>query len=265
MLRIISLGAGVQSTTMALMAAHGEITPMPECAVFADTQGEPAAVYDHLKWLSSPNALPFPVKVVSRGSLEEQTRSAAAGEAPNYVPWFTDDGGAGMLWRSCTDKFKLTPLRAAMREMAGLKPGAISKTASVEVWIGISTDEAIRVKPSLNKWAVHRWPLIEKGMSRWDCLRWLEKNGYPQPPKSACSFCPYRSDAAWRDLRDNHPADWQKAVDLDKAIRDGVKGSTSKLYAHRAMVPLAEVDLSTPEDHGQLNMFNNECEGMCGV
>lgn len=38
MLRILSLGAGVQSTTMALMAAHGEIGPMPDCAIFADTQ-----------------------------------------------------------------------------------------------------------------------------------------------------------------------------------------------------------------------------------
>lgn len=44
MLNIISLGAGVQSTTMALMAAHGEIEPMPDCAIFADTKVEPAAV-----------------------------------------------------------------------------------------------------------------------------------------------------------------------------------------------------------------------------
>lgn len=30
-LRVLSLGAGVQSTTLALMAAHGEIGPMPDC------------------------------------------------------------------------------------------------------------------------------------------------------------------------------------------------------------------------------------------
>lgn len=48
MLRIISLGAGVQSTTLALMAAAGEIGPMPDCAIFADTQSEPTAVYRHL-------------------------------------------------------------------------------------------------------------------------------------------------------------------------------------------------------------------------
>lgn len=47
MLRVLSLGAGVQSTTLALMAAHGEIEP-PDCAIFADTQWEPAEVYAHL-------------------------------------------------------------------------------------------------------------------------------------------------------------------------------------------------------------------------
>lgn len=56
-LRILSLGAGVQSTTLALMAAHGEIGPMPDAAIFADTGNEPDAVYDHLQWLMSPNVL----------------------------------------------------------------------------------------------------------------------------------------------------------------------------------------------------------------
>jgi 3'-phosphoadenosine 5'-phosphosulfate sulfotransferase (PAPS reductase)/FAD synthetase len=68
-LHIISLGAGVQSSTMALMAAHGEITPMPAAAVFADTQAEPASVYKWLDWLE--RQLPFPVARVTRGSLEQ--------------------------------------------------------------------------------------------------------------------------------------------------------------------------------------------------
>ena len=46
-LRIISLGAGVQSTTMALMAARGMIPGgLPDCAIFADTGAEPASVYN---------------------------------------------------------------------------------------------------------------------------------------------------------------------------------------------------------------------------
>ena len=58
-MNIISLGAGVQSSVMALMSAKGQITPMPDCAIFADTQWEPEAVYEHLDWLESQ--LPFPV------------------------------------------------------------------------------------------------------------------------------------------------------------------------------------------------------------
>lgn len=44
-LRVLSLGAGVQSTTLVLMAAHGVVGPMPDCAIFADTGWEPKAVY----------------------------------------------------------------------------------------------------------------------------------------------------------------------------------------------------------------------------
>lgn len=69
MIHIISLGAGVQSSTLALMAAHGEITPMPECAVFADTMAEPQSVYTWLDWLEKQ--LPFPVIRVSKGDLGE--------------------------------------------------------------------------------------------------------------------------------------------------------------------------------------------------
>jgi hypothetical protein len=91
-LRILSLGAGVQSTTMALMAAHGEI-PMPDYAVFADTKAEPAAVYEHLRWISGGNVLPFPVVTVTGGSLREGLRTPGRfvsvpffGRKPNGKP-----------------------------------------------------------------------------------------------------------------------------------------------------------------------------------
>ncbi|MGZ2991111.1 hypothetical protein AAER26_00050, partial [Pseudomonas aeruginosa] len=64
----------------ALMAAHGEIGPMPDCAIFADTGWEPKAVYEHLAWLRSPNVLPFPVHIVSAGDLRADLISASRGE-----------------------------------------------------------------------------------------------------------------------------------------------------------------------------------------
>lgn len=79
-LRALSLGAGVQSTTLALMAAHGEIGPMPDCAIFADTGWEPEAVYRHLEWLMSGNVLPFPVHIVSSGNIRDDLVACANGD-----------------------------------------------------------------------------------------------------------------------------------------------------------------------------------------
>ena len=101
-------------------------------------------------------------------------------------------------------------------------------------------------------------------MNRNDCLRWLERNGYREPPKSSCIGCPFQNDAQWRNLRDQSPDEWQDAVEIDRAIRHQPK-FRGKQFMHRSMLPLDEVDLSTAEDRGQLNLFNNECEGMCGV
>ena len=62
---ILSLGAGVQSTTLALMALRGEL-PLPEAAIFADTGWESAATYAHLRWLVQELGAALPVHVVRR-------------------------------------------------------------------------------------------------------------------------------------------------------------------------------------------------------
>jgi hypothetical protein len=271
LLRVLSLGAGVQSTTLALMAAHGELDAMPDCAIFADTGAEPTRVYEHLRWLMSDNVLPFPVHVISAGSLLEALYDPRGGvqSGGGRPPFFAinDDGGPGPLKRQCTRHYKVDPIRKKVRELMGLRKGQRGpRIPVVEQWIGISLDEAIRMKPSRDAYIANRWPLVEKQMRRYDCLNWLERNGYPKPPKSACTFCPYRDSAGWRDMRDNDPASWRQAVEVDRHIRHNMpRVSKSQVFVHRSLKPLDEVDLSTSEERGQLNLFLNDCEGMCGV
>jgi len=268
MMHVLSLGAGVQSTTMALMAAHGELTPMPDCAIFADTGWEPKAVYDHLAWLMSANVLPFPVHVVGSRDLRENVIASTNRSKGRFasVPWFVrnPDGSDGLGRRQCTREYKIEPLGKKQRELLGYQPRQRIPANSIEVWIGISLDEIMRVKDGRNAWAKNRWPLIERRMHRSDCLQWLERHGYPTPPKSACIGCPFHGNAHWRDMKDNSPEEWADAIEVDAAIRNAFR-MKGQQYMHRSMVPLAEVDLSTAEDRGQLNLFNNECEGMCGV
>lgn len=259
--RVISLGAGVQSTAMALMAAHGEITPMPDAAIFADTGDEPPEVYDHLQWLMSPNVLPFRVHVITAGKLSEAFQ---AGNDEARIPCFVGHGGLSK--RQCTRNFKIRPIRRKVRELLGIGPRGYVKAASVEQWIGISTDEAIRMKPSGVQFINNRHPLIEKFKSRRDCIDWLGKNGYPTPPKSACEFCGFQGNVGWRRQR-SRPESWARVTALDEWLRlpEQIERFHGKLYLHASCVPLAEAKIDEPDLPLFGGLFGNECEGHCGV
>nr|WP_199201676.1 hypothetical protein [Mesorhizobium sp. L-2-11] len=265
-LRVLSLGAGVQSTTVALMAAHGELGPMPDAAIFADVGAEPKAVYEHLDWLEKQ--LPFPVHRVSAGNLRadlmKQRSTRAYALMP--IPAFVAGARGGSVNRSCTRDYKIRPIIKQLRAMLDLTGKRAPKHVLVEQWIGISTDETIRMRPSRDAWIEHRWPLIEKRMSRGDCVEWFKRR-YPGKPlvKSACTFCPYHSNDAWRALT---VEEFEDAVAVDHMIRHARAGQQSlngQVFLHPSLKPLDQVDLSTAEERGQLNLFLNECEGMCGV
>lgn len=263
---IISLGAGVQSSTMALMAAHGEITPMPTAAIFADTQAEPQSVYKWLDWLETQ--LPFPVHRVTNGSLNIVATTVRISRDANVytkgaVPAFIRDeetGKVGLLNRQCTSQFKIAVIERKANEM--LRPSL----QGVQ-WLGISTDEAHRMKESRRENVENRWPLIELGMSRNDCLDWMERKGYPRPPRSSCVFCPYHNDREWLDLKVNDPDSFLEAVVFERRFAKAVSLTRTKpggTFLHRSCVPLDQIDFSNP-DENQPSLFGNECEGVCGV
>lgn len=274
MLNIISLGAGVQSTTMLLMADRGMISPKPDAAIFADTQWEPIAVYEHLRWLRSPNVCSIPIIVVSGGNLRADTLAAIGaggriGRRFATPPFFTraSDGiREAMLSRQCTDAYKIEPINRRLREMIGLKPRQRApKEPRVSLWIGISTDEFHRAKPSRVPWIERRWPLIEMSMARHDCVNWLKRHGYPSAPKSACIGCPFHSDRQWRAMRTQSPLEFADAVEFDEAIRPGMRSTRGEVFLHRSLKPLRNAVLPAAAASSQPDLFGNECEGVCGV
>lgn len=243
---------------------------MPDCAIFSDTGAEPRKVYEWLAWLETQ--LPFPVHHVSAGSLLETVLSRGP-QRFVQAPFFTKfSGEIGMTRRQCTREFKIEPIGKKIRELIGLVPRQRApKTVAVRQIIGISLDEIHRIKVSDQPYIEYVYPLIERRMTRMHCLDWMRAHGYPEPPKSACTFCPYHDSALWRDMKLNDPESFAQAVEMDRHIR--TPGATvnrqmnGELYVHRSCKPLEEVDFSSAEDMGQLNLwgFGNECDGMCGV
>jgi hypothetical protein len=253
------------------MAAVGATEQRVDAAVFADTQAEPASVYAWLDWLEQEIArseYPYPLYRVSAGDLaEESTRVRISGKTGlpylgHTVPTYTinADGTLGHNYRLCTDKHKLAVLRKQINKLRA-KGTAI-------VWIGISRDETARMKPSNHSMITHEWPLVDANMTRSDCLEWMEKRGYPKPPRSACTFCPYHSDAEWIRLQREEPTAFAEAVAYEKRLQAAVKHVprlTGVPYLHASRKPLETVEFKEDSKGKGTNQFNNECVGLCGV
>jgi hypothetical protein len=277
-LRILSLGAGVQSSTLALMIEHGEI-PMVDAAIFADVKGEPKKVYEWLEYLKT-KVTSYPIHVVTWRDLKQDILDAATGEYKAFTaPFFTKNivtGKKGLLRRQCTADYKIKPVIQQIRKLLGLKKGERRKAdTKVELLMGISQDEIVRMKTNPIKYIHNVYPLVEKKMRRSDCITWMEDNFYPTPPRSACTFCPYHSNKEWLDIKNGDPEEWKEVVEMDRAIRNQEKFKNKnkdqevndEIFLHRSCQPIDEVDFTKEKNKKQLDFefgMQNECEGMCG-
>jgi hypothetical protein len=252
-MKTISLGWGVQSFTLAAMVALGELEPV-DYAVHADTTHEASWTYEFAKrntrWLEVNG-----VKVVT--VKPDQNKLDASDKYRGvFIPAYTASvgGGDGQLKRQCTGDWKIAPMRRFFQQVRNGEP--------IELWLGISMDEFQRMKESDVKYVTNRWPLIEKKMTRKDCVEWLKKNNIEIPKRSACTFCPYHSTKEWREIMAS-PDDRRSAIDHDNAIRK--VRPPFDLFIHPSRKPIGEVDFRTAEEKGQMTLWDNECYGICGV
>lgn len=220
------------------------------------------------------------------------------------IPAFilNNDGSKGILGRKCTENFKIVPVRRFIRDqivgpeimkvwkkkhesalkqirdwdeavsvarknetMPPLRPAEAwnecQEDALIVLWIGISIDEADRAKESKVPWIRHRNPLLEQRISRNHC-----KKGVPGAPRSACRFCPFHSDAEWIRQRDEEPEEFAQSVAYEKRLQAAAMGIINGTpFMHDSLKPLDKVVFDNGPSHQQLDLFSNECEGMCGV
>ena len=270
-LRVLSLGAGAQSSCLALMAEQGyEGLEKPDCAIFADTGWEPPGVYRHLEWLESQ--LSFPVYRVSAGNIRNDILAGRTPTGRDFIsiPVHTRDGKGqeGIGKRQCTSEYKLKPIFQEIRKLLGVPRGRRApKGTWAEVWIGITTDEADRAKPSREEYIANRHPLLEMGVSRDQLIDWFHRT-HPgrELPRSACIGCPYRSDAEWRDLRDQDPESFEDAAFVDDALRrmPNLRAiSRVEMFLSNRRVPVRELQLDSVSTTAELH--RQECEGMCWI
>jgi len=195
--RILSFGAGVQTTALAILAVQGKVKI--DMAIFADTGCERPETYWYMNNYTKPMlasaGIPFLVVKNEQGYYQ-----------PDMLGW---------LWRrkripsvvpprECTQAYKLQPIKKAV----GL---------DINMLIGFSTDEFERSqRPQGTKWTQSTYPLIDMGLTASDCQCIISDYGWPVPLKSSCYICPFQTPFEWQWLKTNHSDLFQKALELEE-------------------------------------------------
>lgn len=264
----LSLGAGVQSSALLVLACTDKRIPKPDAAIFADTGDEPPWVYEYVKILTEwakqydVDVVTAQKAVLSQWVLDRKQEGKLFVNIPLYT--VNEDKSQGHLRRQCTREFKIAPITKKVRELLGYEPRKRVKH-NVRAMLGISADETQRMKPSRFKWVTNTFPLVDLGIRREDCYKIVTDVGLPKPEKSACVYCPYHDNGWWSWIKKEHPEEFAKAVDFDHAVREmTMRGGEQLGYIHSSCQPLDEVEFKEA-DPNQVDMFSNECEGMCGV
>ena len=228
---VLNYGGGTQTLALCELIRR-EILPRPDRVVAADTGREVQSTWDYLAAYASPLLAEVGLTVeVAPHDLATVDLYAKNGDL--LLPVFTE---TGKLPTFCSIEWKARVVQRYLRERG---------VNDAVMWIGFSTEERKRVKPQPPGPWQRSYPLLDLMLTRDDCERIILDAGLPLPSKSACYMCPHRSNAEWREVRDNHPDQFSDAVRINHEVRDA--DERGNVYLHRSLLPLAEVDLDQPD------------------
>jgi hypothetical protein len=224
------------------MTALGDIEPV-DLAIHADTTWERQSTYEFARtwspWLEEHGVR---VRVVTANDSHAESRVLNKFGGVS-IPAYTSspaDNVRGQLRRQCTYDWKIAPMRRYLRQL-GVK--------QADFLLGITLDEWRRAKDADVKWIKNIWPLLDRKMTRGDCITWLKDHSLPVPDKSSCTFCPYHNKKAWEAMKRAGGDDWKQAVEVDRFIRD--KRPPYPLFVYSGRKPL-ENAVRIPEEDGYI-------------
>jgi len=237
-------GGGTQSGAIAALIKAGRL-PRPDFAFMTDTGRERSATWPFVHEFIRPCLASVGVELTiikseDYGASLDVVYISETGAQTVLLPGYTNQSGEpGKLSPFCSGKWKRDVGERWMRSVG------IEKARN---WIGISRDEARRIRAQHRNWLELWYPLIfSVPMTRPRCVELIRNSGWHGPiPHSACYMCPNHSDSEWIDMQMNQPEDFNAACALEAQTRL----LDPHFYLHPSCVPLASVDF-----HAQTTMF----------
>lgn len=250
--QVLHYGGGRQTVALLILIGQSKI-PKPDKIVIADTGREKTSTWDYREEIGEPLAQSIGLTIeIAPRSLAYVDLYSHQGQL--LIPVFTL---TGKLSAFCSTEWKVRVVRRYLKAQ---------NIHSATSWIGYAYDERQRYKPNKEDQAgpwYRAVPLIDAMLTKADCQRIILEAGLPLPPPSSCWMCPNMPNAEWRGVRDNYPADFEQACQLDEQIRaEDLEQGNSGVWLHHSRVPLREVDLESEDRKGE----SRQCGlGMCFV
>jgi hypothetical protein len=215
--------------------------------VMADTGREVATTFEYLNGIVQPALKQIGLQVEIAGHEYANWDLYKSGDL--LLPTFTrQNGSIGKMPTFCSDEWKQRVIRRWLKERG---------VTDTDVWLGISLDEAERMKGSGLNWYRHIYPLIElTPMNRSACVNQIMRYGWEVPHKSRCWMCPNQSPQAWKQMKQLGNGDFEKAVDLENEVREQDKD----VYFHPLAIPLEQ---AVEQSERQSDMFDGCDSGYC--
>lgn len=237
-MKILSCGAGMQSTALALMSCEnvqaineGQPPPHPKVpvydfVVFCDLGFEPAWVKRQVEFIRTAcTQAHIPFRVLDAPLYTDFLRNFGERRTIS-IPWWTlrDDGHKSKMPRNCTIDYKVEMIAKFFRwEVLGYKKHQRLREEDKkahELHMGFSAEEAKRCKENPNPMFVNKFPLVEMGLTRADNYAYIKDVWGLETKASACAFCPFHQNYFFKYLKENFPDDYKKLVGVDNLLRD---------------------------------------------
>lgn len=125
-------------------------------------------------------------------------------------------------YKTCSDKYKKQP---ADKYYNNWEPALFTwrQNGCLIKYFGYDADEKHRTKKdhSDNKYK-NVYPLVERDMGRFECVKTIIDEGLPLPPKSSCTFCPSMKPWEIIELYKTEPKEFYDAVQMERNAKDNL-------------------------------------------
>lgn len=256
-MKLLSLGAGTPSTTLALMSCENKLAgrlvhprvPIYDDILFCDLKAEPAWVYRQLEFIKSVCAqADIPLIVLETDLYGYFTSRFGRKRVPSIPFWTTGpDGVEGRMPRQCTCDCKIKAIERYVRyELLDYQPRKWTKPRDKhahEMHMGVMWEERRRAKPSKRTLFINQYPLVEMGWTRGDCFAYNKETWGLDTWASACVFCPFHTNFFYQYAKEHDISSYDKARRVDTLLEqyEAVPPLTSRPFLSRSRKRLYEL------------------------